>query len=209
MTRALLDDMVQISRLLDFAVGDPFANQSIRLARIRAVEAIQRHTTQEETEMNNPDNEYRTLAAHNVGEGDVVALRSQGYQKATVARDGDGKLILRDGDWSIPCDMCTMKYRVLSRAPKPEQRKTYWALNGEVIFDADEVTKDEALSFADGGPIERVEVVETIQPEPQPPREWVMADDGSDCPPIFKSFDDAEKSGFGCYDLIHVREVTE
>jgi hypothetical protein len=127
MTRALLDDMVQIERTLDVALAcrdEPVsAIKATLMARDRARQAIQRHTTQEETEMTNSDNEFRTLAEHNVGEGDVVQHKRDDT-KWVVKMSDEGLALWQESSkfWGIALEESEEPYRVLSRAPKPEQR---------------------------------------------------------------------------------------
>jgi hypothetical protein len=100
--------------------------------------------------------------------------------------------------------------RVLSRVPKPEQREEYFVTQDGLAFG----DYDTALHNQGGsGPIERVEVVETIQPEPKKPREYWIAGDGALERGVLafhlKSEAEAEIEGAMVPVLIHVREVTK
>jgi hypothetical protein len=171
MTRDLLDDMVQIERTLARGLADSASlSLAATLCLDRARQAIQRHHTQETTEMTDSEEWIKWAGGERPVDGSTVVETKNALGDRVSGPAGSfawNHLSEFGTDYNITA------YRVLSRVPKPEQRKTYWALNGEVIFDAGEVTKDEALSFADGGPIERVEVVETIQPAPVV-KEWAL-----------------------------------
>jgi hypothetical protein len=116
--------------------------------------------------MTDHNNEYRTLAEHNVGEGDVVQ-HQRDATKWKIKQSDEGLALWQESSkfWGVTLDESEQLYRVISRAPKPEQREQYFVTqDGQTFGDYDMALHHQGGS----GPIERVEVVEVIQPWPQP-----------------------------------------